>query len=38
MDIEGAKDGGSGDLFLVQARPETVHTQRIIRSAADASR
>jgi pyruvate, water dikinase len=28
MDIEWAKDGRSGDLFLVQARPETVHTQR----------
>jgi pyruvate, water dikinase len=28
MDIEWAKDGRSGDLYLVQARPETVHTQR----------
>jgi pyruvate, water dikinase len=28
MDIEWAKDGGSGELFLVQARPETVHAQR----------
>jgi pyruvate,water dikinase len=28
MDIEWAKDGLSGELFLVQARPETVHTQR----------
>ena len=28
MDIEWAKDGRSGELFLVQARPETVHTQR----------
>jgi pyruvate, water dikinase len=28
MDIEWAKDGRTGDLFLVQARPETVHTQR----------
>jgi pyruvate, water dikinase len=28
MDIEWAKDGQSGELFLVQARPETVHTQR----------
>ena len=28
MDIEWAKDGHSGELFLVQARPETVHTQR----------
>ncbi|HOK35312.1 MAG TPA: phosphoenolpyruvate synthase [Candidatus Pacearchaeota archaeon] len=25
MDIEWAKDGKSGELFLVQARPETVH-------------
>jgi pyruvate, water dikinase len=25
MDIEWAKDGESGELFLVQARPETVH-------------
>jgi pyruvate,water dikinase len=28
MDIEWAKDGGRGELYLVQARPETVHTQR----------
>ena len=28
MDIEWAKDGLSGDLFIVQARPETVHSQR----------
>jgi pyruvate,water dikinase len=28
MDIEWAKDGRTGDLFLVQARPETVHAQR----------
>ncbi len=28
MDIEWAKDGVSGDLFVVQARPETVHSQR----------
>jgi pyruvate,water dikinase len=26
MDIEWAKDGGSGELFILQARPETVHT------------
>lgn len=25
MDIEWAKDGNSGELFIVQARPETVH-------------
>jgi pyruvate,water dikinase len=28
MDIEWARDGRSGDLFVVQARPETVHAQR----------
>jgi len=28
MDIEWAKDGDSGELFIVQARPETVHSQR----------
>jgi len=27
MDIEWAKDGQSGDLFIVQARPETVQSQ-----------
>ncbi len=26
MDIEWAKDGYSGDLFIVQARPETIHS------------
>ncbi len=35
MDIEWAKDGdgktiGTGELFIVQARPETVHSQRDI--------
>ncbi|MCX8138812.1 MAG: phosphoenolpyruvate synthase [Gemmataceae bacterium] len=28
MDLEWAKDGRSGELFIVQARPETVHTRR----------
>lgn len=28
MDIEWAKDGRSGELFIVQARPETVQAQR----------
>ena len=28
MDIEWAKDGVSGDLFIVQARPETVHASK----------
>ena len=30
MDIEWAKDGRSGELFIVQARPETVHRNREI--------
>ncbi len=30
MDIEWAKDGDTGKLFIVQARPETVHSQRDI--------
>jgi pyruvate,water dikinase len=28
MDIEWAKDGPTGELFIVQARPETVHSQK----------
>jgi pyruvate,water dikinase len=28
MDIEWAKDGFTGELFVVQARPETVHSRR----------
>jgi len=28
MDIEWARDGRTGDLFIVQARPETVHSSR----------
>lgn len=28
MDIEWAKDGKSGELYIVQARPETVHSTR----------
>ncbi|UXM93504.1 phosphoenolpyruvate synthase [Paenarthrobacter sp. JL.01a] len=28
MDMEWAKDGTTGELFMVQARPETVQTQR----------
>ncbi len=31
MDIEWAKDGVTGELFIVQARPETVHSQRRAR-------
>ena len=30
MDIEWAKDGRTGDLFIVQARPETVQSQKAI--------
>jgi len=34
MDIEWAKDAVTGELFIVQARPETVHSQRspVVRS------
>jgi pyruvate, water dikinase len=28
MDIEWAKDGADGELYIVQARPETAHSQR----------
>ena len=28
MDIEWAKDGRTGELFILQARPETVHAQQ----------
>jgi pyruvate,water dikinase len=28
MDIEWAKDGKTSKLYIVQARPETVHSQR----------
>ncbi|MEX0719464.1 MAG: phosphoenolpyruvate synthase [Balneolaceae bacterium] len=28
MDIEWAKDGETGDIYIVQARPETVHSAR----------
>lgn len=29
MDIEWAKDGTTGEIFIVQARPETVHSQAV---------
>jgi pyruvate,water dikinase len=32
VDIEWAKDGVTGELFIVQARPETVHSQRDLAS------
>lgn len=28
MDIEWAKDGNTSEIFIIQARPETVHSQR----------
>ena len=30
MDIEWAKDGMNGEIYIVQARPETVHSQRAL--------
>ncbi|MBW3534136.1 MAG: pyruvate, water dikinase [Gemmatimonadetes bacterium] len=38
MDIEWAKDGYSGDLFVVQARPETVHASRGTRNVLETHR
>jgi len=35
MDLEWAKDGVSGQLFLVQARPETVHSAKARTAAAE---
>jgi pyruvate,water dikinase len=32
MDMEWAKDGESGNLFIVQARPETVQSQKVAAS------
>ena len=32
MDMEWAKDGQTGDIFIVQARPETVHSQKKVGS------
>jgi len=34
MDIEWAKDGTTGELFIVQARPETVHARANVASIA----
>src|SRR3989339_227776 len=28
MDMEWARDGKTGELFIVQARPETIHAER----------
>ncbi|KAK4443517.1 hypothetical protein QBC34DRAFT_416901 [Podospora aff. communis PSN243] len=33
MDMEWAKDGVTGELFIVQARPETVHSQADVTAA-----
>ena len=33
MDLEWAKDGGSGELYILQARPETVHSTRKFQEA-----
>ncbi|HKO41828.1 MAG TPA: phosphoenolpyruvate synthase [Pyrinomonadaceae bacterium] len=38
MDIEWAKDGISGELFIVQARPETVHSTRPRTAVAESYR
>jgi pyruvate,water dikinase len=38
MDIEWAKDGVTGDLFIVQARPETVHSAKTRDVAAETYR
>jgi pyruvate, water dikinase len=35
MDIEWAKDGLSGELFIVQARPETVHSAQSLQATAE---
>jgi len=35
MDIEWAKDGVTGELFVVQARPETVHSAKRIEASAE---
>ena len=35
MDIEWAKDGLSGELFILQARPETVHSAQSLHATAE---
>jgi pyruvate,water dikinase len=35
MDIEWAKDGVTGELFILQARPETVHSAKSLQAAAE---
>lgn len=38
MDIEWAKDGVTGELFIVQARPETVHSSKATQASAETYR
>ncbi len=38
MDIEWAKDGVTGELFIVQARPETVHSSKKLEATAQVYR
>ena len=38
MDIEWAKDGETGELFIVQARPETVHSAKTLAAIAEVYR
>jgi pyruvate,water dikinase len=38
MDIEWAKDGLTGELFIVQARPETVHSKNATTAVAESYR
>ncbi len=38
MDIEWAKDGNTGQLFVVQARPETVHSAKNRKAVAEVYR
>jgi len=38
MDIEWAKDGVTGELFIVQARPETVHSAKTLTAMAEVYR
>lgn len=35
MDIEWAKDGITGEIFIVQARPETVHSAKATQASAE---
>jgi len=38
MDIEWAKDGVTGELFIVQARPETVHSAKSLKPTVEVYR